>query len=346
MEKKHLVLGLGGIGGVIGGAVALKLLSREKTANWDDYADEIHHPENSNFVEVDGVTIHYQEFGNATNPKMVLIHGYTASTYVWHTVAPQLADAGFHVISVDLVGFGYSDKPSWFDYSIASQARIILRFINCLGIGKATFVGSSYGGAVTSWFTLDNPERVEKLVLVGAVCNNEPKFSPIFRVVGMRGIGETVSPFLIDSKRFLRHRMKGTLDKTNHHLITEDRVESILRPLKAADAHYSLLMTARNWEADRIEEDAHLIEQPTLLIWGERDNVIPLKNGEKLYDRILNSRLVILKNCGHVPPEEKPELFVDLVTEFCKDKRGHLENKEREEMTLEQIEIMKSAKMY
>ncbi|MGI8542449.1 MAG: alpha/beta fold hydrolase [Aridibacter sp.] len=343
MQKKHLALGVGGIGGVIGGAVALKLLSREKTVDWNDYTDEIHHPENSNFVDVDGVTIHYQEFGDEKNPKMILIHGYTASTYVWHTVAPKIADEDFHVISVDLLGFGFSDKPAWFDYSIASQSRLILRFINCLGIGKATFVGSSYGGAVASWFTLDNPERVEKLVLVGAVCNNEPKFNPMFRIVGMRGIGETVSPFLIDSKTFLKHRMKGTLDKSNHHLITEDRIASIMRPLKAADAHYSLLRTARNWEANRIEEDAHFINQPTLLIWGENDNVIPLKNGEKLYDRILNSRLVILKNCGHVPPEEKPELFTNLVVEFCKDRRGHLENKEREEMMLEQIETIRTA---
>lgn len=338
MEKKHLALGVGGIGGVIGGAVALKLLSREKTVDWNDYADEIHHPENSEFVEVDGITIHYQQFGEATNPAMVLIHGYTASTYVWHTVAPKLADEGFHVISVDLVGFGFSDKPAWFDYKIASQARVIQRFLNRLGIGKATIVGSSYGGAVASWFSLDNPERVEKLVLVAAVCNDESKFNPIFKLIGMRGVGETLSPFLINSKTFLKHRMKGTLDKSNHHLITEDRVKSIMRPLKAADAHHSLLMTARNWEADRIEQDAHLIEKPTLLIWGENDNVIPRKNGEKLYDRILNSRLVILKKCGHVPPEEKPELFTDLVVEFCKDKRGHIENKASEEMTLEQVQ--------
>lgn len=343
MQKKHLAIGVGGIGGAIGAAIAWKLLSREKTVGWNDYAEEIHHPENSNFVDVDGVTIHYQEFGDKTNPTLLLIHGYTASTYVWHTVAPKLAREGFHVVSVDLLGFGFSDKPAWFDYSIASQSRIILRFINRLGIGKATFVGSSYGGAVASWFTLDNPERVDKLVLVGAVFNNELKFNSIFRVVSIPGIGETVSPFLIDSKTFLKHRMKGTLDKTNHHLITKDRIESILRPLKAADAHYSLLMTARNWDADRIEEDAHFINQPTLLIWGENDNVVPLKNGEKLYNEILNSRLIILKNCGHVPPEEKPEIFTNLVAEFCKDKRGHLENKGREEMILEQIETIKSA---
>ncbi len=335
MQKKHIALG---IGGAIGATVAIKLLSRADTVHFEDVADRIKHSENSNFVDIDGMQVHFQEFGDERNPKMILLHGYTASTYVWKTVAPEFADAGFHVIAVDLIGFGFSEKPKWFDYSIASQARVVSRLMNRLGIGKATLIGSSYGGAVASWLTLDYPERVEKLVLVGAVCNDEPKFNPIFRFVSIPGIGETVSPFLIDSKAFLKYRMKGTLDETNHHLITKDRVEAILRPLKAADAHHSLLMTARNWDACRIEDDANLIDQPTLLIWGENDNVIPLRHGETLYDRILNSRLVVLKNCGHIPPEEKPELFAELVTEFCKDSKGHLEAKESDEMQLSQVE--------
>jgi hypothetical protein len=82
------------------------------------------------------------------------------------------------------------------------------------------------------------------------------------------------------------------------------------------------LTSARRWDANRIENDAHLINQPTLLIWGEDDNVIPVRNGEKLYDSILNSRLVVLKDCGHVPPEENPERFVELVSEFCRNKKG------------------------
>jgi pimeloyl-ACP methyl ester carboxylesterase len=85
------------------------------------------------------------------------------------------------------------------------------------------------------------------------------------------------------------------------------------------------LTSARKWDANRIEDDAHLINHPTLLIWGEDDNVIPVRNGEKLYDTILNSRLVVLKDCGHVPPEEKPERFVELVAEFCRDKKSRAE---------------------
>ncbi len=124
--------------------------------------------------------------------------------------------------------------------------------------------------------------------------------------------------------------MKRTIAPANHHLITKERIEAVRRPLKAKNAHHSLLQTARNWDACRIQDDAQFINQPTLLIWGENDTVIPVRNGERLYDSILNSRLVVLKNCGHVPPEEAPESFVELVTEFCRDRKGKMELQESE----------------
>lgn len=331
MKKRNLALG---IGGALGALVAAKMLTRAKGVNWEDVADAVPHSENSHFVHVDGATIHYQEFGDAARPKLILIHGYTASVYVWHAAAPLLAEDGFHVIAIDLLGFGYSEKPAWFDYSITSQARLIARFMNRLGIGRATLVGSSYGGAVAATLALDYPERVEKLVLVDAVCNDDLKNHPILKLAAVPGLGEVITPFLVDSKRFLRRRMQGTLAKANHHLIDENRVNSVLRPLKAADAHRSLLATSRNWHARRIERDANLINQPTLIVWGEEDTVTPISDGHKLHESILNSRLVVLKDCGHVPPEERPELFAELLTKFCRDKKGKIGAKDGEKVRL------------
>jgi pimeloyl-ACP methyl ester carboxylesterase len=322
MNKKNLALGAGG---AIGAVIAWKMLTRARGVNWKEAADNIHHVKNSHFVEVDGATVHYQEFGDKTNPTLLLIHGYTASTYVWKTVAPMLADANFHVVAVDLLGFGYSDKPAQFDYTIASQARMIERFMNRLGIGKATIIGSSYGGAVASTLALDYAERVEKLVLVGAVCNDEVLENPILKLAAIPVLGEVLTPFMLDSKLLSKRRMKKTLAPDSHHLITNERVESVIRPLKAKDAHHSVLASARNWDANRIQEDAHLINQPTLLIWGENDTVIPIHNGQCLYDSVLNSRLVILKNCGHLPQEEKPQKFVELVSDFCRSRKGEIE---------------------
>ena len=336
MKKRNVALALGGaVGGAIGAAVAVKLLTRPGTINFDDYAEKIAHADHSHFVNIDGARVHYQEFGDAAKPAMILIHGYTASSYVWKTAAPQLADAGFRVIAVDLIGFGYSEKPSWFDYSIQSQSRMILRFMNRLGIGRATLVGSSYGGAVSMMLALDYPEMVEKLVLVDAVINDEPKNHPILKLASVKGIGEVITPFLCDSKSFMKFRMQGTLAKANHHMITRDRIESIIRPLSAADGHHSVLATSRNWNANRIEQDAHLINQQTLIIWGDSDTVILIKNGYKLHEEILNSRFVILKDCGHVPQEECTELFTSLVTEFCLDKKGRITVRDDEKVSLQ-----------
>jgi pimeloyl-ACP methyl ester carboxylesterase len=322
MKKRNLALALGG---AVGAAIAVKMFTRAKSVLWDDVAPLIPHAENSHFVSVDGARIHYQEFGGASKPTILLIHGYTASLYVWKTTAPMLADAGFHVVAIDLLGFGYSEKPSWFDYAITSQARLVARFMNRIGIGQATIVGSSYGGAVAATLALDYPERVSKLILVDAVSNDNLKNHPILKLAAIPGIGEVLTPFLIDSRAFQRHRMRGTLSPANHALITDERVEGILRPLTAADAHHSLLATSRAWSANRIQQDAHLINQPTLIIWGEDDKVIPVDDGYKLHDSILNSRLVVLKNCGHVPPEEKSDIFAELVTEFCRDRKGRIE---------------------
>ena len=321
MKKRDIALGFAG---AIGAAIAVKMLTRAKTVDWENVSDLIPHSENSKFVSVDGARVHYQEFGDESKPTLIMIHGYTASLYVWKTVAPMLADSGFHVVALDLLGFGYSDKPSWFDYAIASQARIVARFMNRLGIGRATLVGSSYGGAVAATLALDYPERVEKLVLVDAVSNDNLRNHPILKLASIPGIGEAITPFLVDSRAFQRHRMRGTLAKANHKLITDERVEGILRPLTAADAHHSLLATSRAWSANRIEQDAHLITQPTLIVWGEDDKVIPVDDGYTLHRSILNSRLVILKDCGHVPQEERSETFADLVTEFCRDRKGRM----------------------
>ena len=207
MNKKNLALSAVG---VLGGVVAWKMLTRARSADW---TDKIHHATHSHFVEVDGATVHYQEFGEAGNPTLILIHGYTASTYVWKTVAPMLADLNFHVIAVDLIGFGYSDKPAWFEYTIAAQARMIERLMNRLGIGKATLVGSSYGGAVASTLALDYAERVEKLVLVSAVCNDELLDEPMLKLAAVPVLGEVLAPFILDSEALSKRRMRELYSK-------------------------------------------------------------------------------------------------------------------------------------
>ena len=117
-------------------------------------------------------------------PPLVLIHGFASSTLVWSKVFFRLAEAGYRVIAPDLMGFGYSGKPKNGEYTIPGQARLLTRLLDSLGIPRAIFVGSSYGGAVAATCALDYPDRVEKLVLVGTVSNNRPLAFNLMRVFG------------------------------------------------------------------------------------------------------------------------------------------------------------------
>jgi len=154
--------------------VAAKLWLRPRDVEWEKDRETLFHADYSRFAEVDGVSVHYQEAGRSEAPPMILIHGFASSNLVWSKVLLELADAGFRVIAPDLLGYGYSGKPRTLDYTIGSQAGMVVSLLNELGIERAVVVGSSYGGAVAATIALDNPALVAKLILVGAVTNNAP----------------------------------------------------------------------------------------------------------------------------------------------------------------------------
>src|SRR5205085_2421786 len=197
-----------------------------------------------------------------------LIHGFASSTLVWSKVFLALAQCGFHVIAVDLLGYGYSAKPRNGEYTIAGQASLLMRLLERLKIKGATIVGSSYGGAVAATCALDYPERVEKLILVGAVNNNQPLNFALMRLFGSPIVGDVVSPLLIGSRRLLRLRMKRVYDR-HAWAMDERRVDARHFPLRASGTQRAIVRTVRGWDAERISRDAHLIRQPTLLLWGE-----------------------------------------------------------------------------
>jgi pimeloyl-ACP methyl ester carboxylesterase len=311
MKKRYWIAGAATV------AIAGKLLLRPRDADWDKCRDVVFHSEHSCFVDVDGIRVHYQEAGDPKAPAVVLIHGFASSTLVWSKVFLQFAAAGYRVIAPDLLGYGYSAKPRNGEYTIAGQAKLLTGLLDTLGIPRAIFIGSSYGGAVAATCALDYPDRVEKLTLVGAVNNNRPLEFMLMRLFGSRVVGDVVSPLLIGSRRLLRRRMKGVYDR-HAWVLDERRVDARHLPLRAASTHRAIIRTVRGWNAERISKDAHLITQPTLLLWGENDREIPLADGERLHAEIPGSRLIVFLECGHLPHEEYPEAFINAVIEFVK----------------------------
>jgi pimeloyl-ACP methyl ester carboxylesterase len=308
------------------------LLLRPSDVEWEANRETIFNAEYSRFTEVDGVRMHYQEAGDAGAMPMILIHGFAASTLVWSKVFLELAAAngphmlgepeggprtqGFLVIAPDLPGYGYSAKPRDHEYTIAGQAKIVVSFLRQLGIERAILVGSSYGAAIAATIALDHPALVEKLVLVGAVTNNKPTRYLLMRLFGSPIIGDILSPLVVGSRRLLRLRMKRVYDRHSWQL-DEKRVEARHLPLATRGAHRAVIRTVRRWDAERVSREAHLLTQRTLLVWGDTDREVPLADGEELHRNISGSRLVVFRDCGHLPQEEYPEAFTKLVAEFC-----------------------------
>lgn len=304
---------------MVGGALALKLLLRPRDVEWGEHRERLHHAEKSRFVEIENVRVHYQEAGAADAPPVLLIHGFCASNFVWSEALVPLADAGFRVIAPDLIGFGFSGKPEGGEYTIEMQARMICGLMDALGIERAALVGSSYGGAVAAVCALDHAERVERLVLVGTVSNDEVPRRPWLRVAASPLVGEVFSPLLIDARRLVKRHLRRTYAAQNGFLLDEERITAHQRPLLAANTHRAILRTLRRWSAARIELEAGRITQPTLLVWGAHDREVPLKSGERLRELIKGSRLFVFPDCGHLPQEERPQEFASLVAEFCRD---------------------------
>src|ERR671927_129609 len=311
MKKRYWIAGAASV------AIAGKLLLRPRDADWQKCRDVVFHSEHSCFIDVDGIRVHYQEAGDPKAPALVLIHGFASSTLVWSNVFLKLAEAGYRVIALDMLGYGYSAKPKNGEYTIAGQAKLLVRLLDRLGIPRAIIVGSSSGGAVAATCALDYPDRVEKLILVGSVNNNRPLDFSVMRLFGSPLFGDVVSPLLIGSRRLLRRRMKRVYDR-HAWVLDERRVDARHLPLRAAGTQRAIIRTVRGWDAERISRDAHLIKQPALLLWGENDLEIPLADGERLHAAIPGSRLIVFLNCGHLPHEEYPEAFTNLVIDFCR----------------------------
>ena len=313
MKKRYLIAGASGMAG---GALALRLLSRPRAVEWAEHGEQMPHAERSRFITTGGVRVHYQEAGPKDAPAVILIHGFTASTLVWSEVLLPIAEEGFRVIAPDLMGFGFSEKPRDAEYTIDAHARMITRLMDALEIERATLVGSSYGGAIAATCALDYAERVERLVLVGAVSNDDIKRRPLLRLAASPVIGELLSPLMLDLRWMVKRHLKSNT-VSNAAWFDDKRVAAYHTPLRAVDTQRAALSMLRRWSAERIRREAHLITQPTLIIWGEHDAEIPLSDGERLHREIQASRLIVFRQCGHLPQEEYPREFTGLVAEFA-----------------------------
>jgi len=255
-----------------------------------------------------------------SGPAVVLIHGMASSSSTWSGVIPELAQNAT-VIAPDLPGHGGSTNPGG-DYSLGAHASCVRDLMIALGIPHATLVGHSLGGGVAMQMAYQFPERCERLVLVGSGgLGREVAF--FLRALTLPGAELVLS--LGCSPRVLTagQTVAGWLRRAGlRPTAAVGEVGRCYASLARPEARTALLHTLRSVidtggqrvsATDRLPLAADI---PTLIVWGERDGIIPVGHAHDAHDAIPGSRLEILRETGHFPHAERPERFVDALSAF------------------------------
>jgi len=259
---------------------------------------------------VDGVRWRSREVEGTGTETIVFLHGMLSSSASWGKVLPAAGEKR-HAIAVDLPGFGYSDRPWPYDYTVGGQSAHLLRFLDVRGIDHAVLVGNSLGGAVALLTAATRPDRVRALVLVDSA-SPAARIPWTIRALRTPVVGEIEMELLIKPlQEFgLRERIFA-----NPKSVTPELVEREWRPITVPGTRRAALAAIRSnvrgyeglWQKFQVQ---------TLVIWGLEDRLMPVAEGHRLANAIPGARLVVLPGAGHMPQEEQPEAFSRALSDF------------------------------
>lgn len=249
--------------------------------------------------------------GDKSKQNLILLHGLGASAERWLKVAPLFA-ANFNVFIPDIIGFGYSDKPS-IEYSKDLFIDFLYRYIEKEKIDNPILTGSSFGGFLALEFTFEFKEMVQFLILVspaGAMKRSTPALDSYIMAALYPTFDNTLRAF---------KTMSSPIS------ITDDTILDFINRMKFPNAKYAFMSTLNCIHNSDINKTKLLrVKTPTLIIWGKEDSIIPL-DYIKHYIKFPNKKIKILKDTGHLPFIEKPTDFYNIVRAFLIDK-GSINN--------------------
>lgn len=276
----------------------------------------------SQFVEVNGLSVHYKEMGQG-GPTFILLHGFGASLFSWREVMEPLSQLG-RVIAYDRPAFGLTGRPmpgEWSGanpYSPEAQVDLVIGLMNALGVERAILVGNSAGGTIAVNAALSHPQRVQALVLVDAAIytgGGSPAWiRPLLGTPQMRHVGPLIA-------RQLQAQGRAFIETAWHDptRITADVFAGYEKPLRVENWDRALWELTAASHAPDLEDRLAGLVLPVLVLTGDDDRIVPTEQSLRLAEEIPSAGLSVLPGCGHLPHEECPQAFLDAVTAFIRN---------------------------
>jgi pimeloyl-ACP methyl ester carboxylesterase len=272
----------------------------------------------SRVIEVKGEQLRFLRSGSG--PPLLLLHGLLGGSFCWRLNLAALAQQ-HTVLAVDFPGFGEHDAPRQTDCSMQTQAARLTVFVEKLGLESVNVIGSSWGGAVAMLFAASS-QKVRSMVLAAPV--NPWSDLGIGRIrFFTRRLGKTLLPLVLPVSRPV-HKTAIARMYGNSKRIPAGTVDGysarLLRPGRA----HNILNTMGHWEKDVTALRAAIprIKARTLLVWGTRDGAVDVNSSGPLKAALPGSKVEFIEGAGHLPFEETPEIFNQLVLEFLKNGNG------------------------
>ena len=278
----------------------------------EKYANEA-----SLFVSVNGMEVHYRDEGNKNDSiPIVLIHGTGSSLHTFDAWTDTLKKSK-RVIRMDLPAYGLTGPFPDRTYSMTNYTSFITNFLKKIGIEKCIVAGNSLGGQIAWNFTVKEPAMVSKLILIDAAgYPMKSKAVPIAFKIAQTPILNKIFTYV--TPRFL---VKSSIENVYYN---KSKVTNLL-----VERYFNLTLREGNRQAfvDRFKIKASAnrykkiktIKQPTLILWGAKDFLIPLENAYQFKEDLTNSSLIILKEVGHTPMEESPIESLRPILKFIKE---------------------------
>jgi len=263
-----------------------------------------------------GLRLHLIIAGDDIHPPLVLLHGYPGSNYLWRNLIPRFAEV-FRVYAPDLPGHGESDKPLDISYDLNFLVGFLADLFDTLCLDQANLVAHDLGAMAALGFVSRHHERIARLVIMNtAPYADWPKLLSVFIKRARRPAFARLflSPWVFKwiLKSYLVHQP---------HVVTSEIAAFYRAPwvdTMAGRKSFSHVIAPQPETLVESPENLRKIETPTLILWGKKDRILPVRYGYRLHRDLPNSQLITVPNCGHFLQEEEPELVTTHILSFLK----------------------------